>query len=253
MKVKRSRCKRYGCIFTCLTTRAVHIEITHSLDTDSMINALRRFICIRGCPGLLRSDHGTNFVRGNKELNQAMEDWNQHKINEFCIQRKIECIFNAPSASHMNGVTERMIRSVRQILKAILKEQIVTDEVILTVMAEVMNILNSRPLTRNSDSPLDDEPITPNHLLHLRPTTALPPGLFNKEDLNSKRAWRQAQYLAGLFWRRWTKEYLPTLFERKKWTVPRRNMKVGDLVLLADETFPRGQWPLGLITEVLTS
>ena len=134
-----------------------------------------------------------------------------------------------------------------------MKEQIVTDEVVLTVMAEVMNILNSRPLTRNSDSPLDDEPITPNHLLHLRPTTALPPGLFNKEDLNSKRAWRQAQYLAGLFWRRWTKEYLPTLFERKKWTVPRRNMKVGDLVLLADETFPRGQWPLGLITEVLTS
>ena len=253
VKVKRSRCKRYGCIFTCLTTRAVHIEITHSLDTDSMINALRKFICIRGCPELLRSDRGTNFVCGNKEQNQAMEDWNQHKINEFCIQRKIEWIFNAPSASHMNGVTERMIRSVRQILKAILKEQIVTDEVILTVMAEVMNILNSRPLTRNSDSPLDDEPITPNHLLHLRPTTALPPGLFNKEYLNSKRAWRQAQYLAGLFWRRCTKEYLPTLFERKKWTVPRRNMKVGDLVLLADETFPRGQWPLGLITEVLTS
>jgi hypothetical protein len=97
-----------------------------------------------------------------------------------------------------------MIRSVRQILNAILKEQIVTDEVILTVMAEVTNILNSRPLTRNSDSPVDDEPITPNHLLHLRPTKALPPGLFSKEDLNSKRAWRQAQYLAGLFWRRWT-------------------------------------------------
>ena len=89
VKVKRSRCKRYGCIFTCLTTRAVHIEITHSLDTDSMINALRRFICIRGCPELL-SDRGANFVCGNKALNQAMEDWNQHKIYEFCIQRKIE-------------------------------------------------------------------------------------------------------------------------------------------------------------------
>ena len=179
VKVKRSCCKRYGCILACLTTHAVHIKITHSLDMDSTINALRRFICIRGCP-YLRSDCGTNFVCGNKELNQAMEDWNQHKINEFCTQRKIEWIFNAPSASHMNGVTERMIRSVRQILKAILKEQIVTDEVILTVMVEVMNILNSRPLTRNSDSPLDDEPITPNNLLHLRPTTALPPGLFNK-------------------------------------------------------------------------
>ena len=145
-----------------------------------MINALRMFICIRGCLELLRINRGTNFVYGNKELNSAMEDWNQHKINEFCVQRKIEWISNAPSASHMNGVTERMIRSARQILDAILKEQIVTDEVILTVMAEVTNILNSMPLKRNSDSPLDDEPITPNHLLYLRPTTPLPPGLFNK-------------------------------------------------------------------------
>ncbi|XP_028410841.1 uncharacterized protein LOC114533508 [Dendronephthya gigantea] len=175
-------------------------KLKRAVDTDSMINALRRFICIRGCPELLRSDRGTNFVCGNKELNQAMEDWNQLKINEFCTQRKIEWIFNAPAASHMNGATERMIRSVRQILKAILKEQIVTDEVLLTVMAEVVNILNSRLLTRNSNDPFDEEPITPNHLLHLRPTTAIPPGLFGKEDMNSKRAWRQAQYLAGLFW-----------------------------------------------------
>ena len=61
-----------------------------------------------------------------------------------------------------------MIRSVRQILQAMLKEQIVTDEALSTVMAEVVNILNSRPLTRNSDSPQDEQPLTPNHLLHLR-------------------------------------------------------------------------------------
>lgn len=67
VKLKRSRCKRYGLLFTCLTSRATHIELAYSLDTDSMLNALRRFICIRGCPELLRSDHGTNFVCGNKE------------------------------------------------------------------------------------------------------------------------------------------------------------------------------------------
>ena len=128
-----------------------------------------------------------------------------------------------------------------------------TDEVLLTVMAEVVNILNSRPLTRNSDNPSDSEPLTSNHLLHLRPTTALPPGLFCEDDLNLKRAWRQAQYLANNFWHRWIKEYLPTLQKRGKWAVPKRNMEVGDLVLVADGKLPQRQWPLGLVTEVLVS
>ena len=68
----------------------------------------------------------------------------------------------------MGGAWERMIRFVRQILKAILKEQLVSDEVLSIVMTEVVNILNSRPLTRNSDSALDEQPVTPSHL-HLRP------------------------------------------------------------------------------------
>ena len=66
----------------------------------------------------------------------------------------------------MGGAWEQMTRSRRQILKAILKEQLVSDEVLSTVMAKAMNILNSRPLTQNSDSTLDEQPLTPNHLLH---------------------------------------------------------------------------------------
>ena len=114
----------------------------------------------------------------------------------------IEWVFNLPAASHMGGIWERMIHSVHQILRAMLKEQLVSDEVLSTVMAEVVNILNSRPLSRNSDSPLDEHPLTPNHLLHLRPCPSLPLGLFDKNDLHCRRAWRQAQYLVNLFWRR---------------------------------------------------
>lgn len=118
-------------------------------------------------------------------------------------------------------------------------------------MAEVVNILNSRPLSRNSDKPLDEQPLTPNHLVHLGPCPSLPPGIFDKDDVSCRRAWRQAQYLASLFWRRWAREFLPTLQERKKWSVPRRN--VSDLVLLADESFLRGKWPLGRIVQVIRS
>ena len=245
VKQGRSRVKRYGCLFTCLTARAIHIEIAHSLGTDSMVNALRRFISIRGCPERIRSDQGTNLIRSDKELKEAIEGWNQQKVNSFCNQKGIEWIFNPPTASHMGGVWERMIRSVRQILRAMLKEQIVSDEVLSNVMAEVVNILNSRPLSRNSDSPQDEQPITPNHLLHLSSCPSLPPGVFSRDDNSCKRAWRQPQYLAGLFWHRWIRQYLPTLLKRRKWNETRKNLKVGDLVLLVDESFQEANGPLG--------
>ena len=152
-----------------------------------MINALRRFISIRGCPEHLRSDRGTNFTSAERKLKEAIEGWNQQKINSFCGQKMIEWIFNPPAASHMGGIWERVIRSVRQILRAMLKEQVVSDEVLSTVLAEVTNILNSRPLSRNSDSPLDEQPLTPNHLLHLRPCPSVPPGVFDKDDLSCRR------------------------------------------------------------------
>ena len=142
-------------------------------------------------------------------------------------------------------------RPERQILKALLKEQVVNDEVLSTVMTEANNILNSRPLARNSDDPRDEEPLTPNHLLQLRPCTSLPPRIFEKEDLYCRR--QQTQFLANLFWKRWIKEYLPTLQERKKWNEPKENFKVGDVVLLMDENFRRGQWPLAGVLEVFTS
>ena len=76
--VKRGRCleKRYGVLFTCLTITAVHVEIAHSLDTSSFINALRRFIARRGVPQEIRSDNGTNFTSADKQLRQAIGKWN---------------------------------------------------------------------------------------------------------------------------------------------------------------------------------
>ena len=81
--------KRYGVLFTCLSTRAIHLEVAHSLDTDSFINAMRRFIARRGQPEEVRSDNGGNFVRGERELREAIEAWNQNKIGEFMLQRNV--------------------------------------------------------------------------------------------------------------------------------------------------------------------
>ena len=106
-------------------------------------------------------------------MKEAIEGWNPQKVNSFCSQKGIEWIFNPPTTSHMGGVRKSgMFRSVRKILRAMLKEQIVSDEVLSTVMAEVVSTFNSRPLSRNSDSPQDEQPITSNHLLHMRSESA---------------------------------------------------------------------------------
>lgn len=114
VKIGRSRVKRYGCIFTCLTTRAVHIEKLDTMETDSFINGLRRFESRRGVPDIVRSDNGTNFKGAEKELGRAIQDWNQQQINKYMLQRQIQWCFNPPFASHMGGVWERQIRTVRK-------------------------------------------------------------------------------------------------------------------------------------------
>ena len=114
VKRGRSETKRYGVLFTCLTIHAIHIEVVHSLDTDSFINSMCRFIARRGQPEQMRSDNGGNFVRGEKELRSAISAWNQSLIEEFLLQCNIEWIFNPPAGSHHGGVWERCIRTVQK-------------------------------------------------------------------------------------------------------------------------------------------
>ncbi|XP_028394892.1 uncharacterized protein LOC114519037 [Dendronephthya gigantea] len=239
-EVRRGRVtvKRYGVLFTCLTTRAIHLEVSSSLDTCSFINALRRFISRRGQPDEIRSDNGGNFVKGEKELREAVKKWNQSQINEFLLQKNVKWTFNPPTGSHHGGVWERCIRTTRKVIKAVTREQILDDEGINTLMCEVEAIVNGRPITKLSDDPRDMEPLTPNHLLLLRAGPTLPPTTTTKQDAYSRR-WRQVQYLADVFWRRWIREYLPTLQVRQKWNKRHRNFAVNDIVLVLDDKTPR--------------
>ena len=138
-------------------------------------------------------------------------------------------------------------------MKALLKEQPLNDEGLLTLLAEVESIINGRQITKVSDDPKDSDALTPNHLLLLWSGTSLPPGLFVKADNYSRRRWRQVQYLADVFWRRWLREYLPALQERQKWGAIRRNFAANDIVLVFDDTVPRSSWPLGRVLKVYSN
>ena len=116
VKCGRSVVERYGVLFTRLTVRAIHIEVANSLESDSCINALRRFIARRGQVSILRSDNGTNLVGSEKEMCEAIKGWNQSKISNMFMQKGITWILNPPAGSHFGGTWERHIRSVRKFL-----------------------------------------------------------------------------------------------------------------------------------------
>jgi len=185
------------------------------------------------------SDNGTNFVGAEREIRQAVENWNQYQIRDELLQTGCQWVFQPPKASHASGLSERLICSTRTALKAMLGESLVGEEVLATVLTEVKATLKSRPLCAVSDDPKDVlQPLTPNHLLLQRTVSALPPGTFVKEDMLLRKKWRQTQILADYFWRRWLREYVPALQERQKWHRPRRNAQVGDLLLVVDQDLP---------------
>ena len=252
MLVRRARSteKRYGVLFTCLATRAIHLELAQSLDTDGFLLALRRFLARRGRPRSLFSDNGSNFVGAERQLRESLMEWEQTKIADMCSQQDIQWHFIPPGAPHMGGAWERLVGSVKRALKIVMGETVLTDEVLHTLLTEVESMLNGRPLTYVSSDGRDLEPLTPNHLLLGCANANMSPGRFQSKEVNSRRRWRQTQALADQFWKRWRCEYLPSLLPRVKWLRERRNLKVGDVVLMSEESAPRGFWPLARITEV---
>ncbi|KAL3975616.1 lysophosphatidylglycerol acyltransferase 1 [Sarotherodon galilaeus] len=250
VKEGRKELKRYGLLITCMCSRAVHLEMLDDLSTDSLINSLRAFVAIRGTVRQIRCDQGTNFVGTRNEFLGAFKEMDQAKLG------KLDCEFfmNTPASSHMGGVWERQIRTIRSVLTSILEQSAkqLDSSSLRTFLYEVMAVINSRPLTTDQlCDPSNPEPLTPNHILTMKSTIiSPPPGRFVKEDLYLRKRWRRVQLLANTFWTRWKKEYLLNLQGRQKWTKEHRNAKINDVVLLKDEITPRNQWKLARIIEV---
>ena len=251
-KQGRKESKRYGLLFTCLSSRGIHIEMLDSMSTDALINGLRCFIAIRGAVRQIRSDQGTNFVGAKNEFKEALKEVNADRLAAFLADKQCDFVMNAPSSSHAGGVWERQIRTVRNVLRTTLalSSGRLNDASLRAFLYEAMAIVNGRPLTvTNLNDPQGLEPLTPNHLLTMKSAKALPPpGEFVREDMYGKKRWRHVQYLAEQFWSRWRKEYLANIALRQRWHTPRRNLKVGDIVMMKGDDANRNEWRLGRVT-----
>ncbi len=163
VKLGRRSEKRWGIIYKCLTTRAVHLDLLHSMDSDSFLMSLRRFTARRGTPAELYSDQGTNFKAGEKELRETFDGLSS-ELQQLLAKQKIAFHFNPPAAPHFGGAWEREIRSVNSALYTVIGAQPVTEEILRTVLLEVEAILNTKPLGYTSSSIADLDAMTPNML-----------------------------------------------------------------------------------------
>ncbi|XP_038063201.1 uncharacterized protein LOC119733910 [Patiria miniata] len=252
VKVGRRDEKRWGLIFKCMTTRAVHLELVASMDTDQFLMAYRRFASRRGVPYELLSDCGTNFKGADSEIQNSLKEMEPAMVQKLS-KYKVRFRFNPPNAPHFGGTWEREVRSVKGALRAVLQDRTVFEPVLHTLLVEVEGMMNSKPLGYASTDIADADPVTPNMLLMGRRDPALPMVLYDESDLRGRRSWRHSQILADQFWRQFIRSYLPAMQVRQKWQQEVGNLAVGEVVMIVDPQLTRSQWPVGKVSELLPS
>ena len=193
-----------------------------------------------------------NFVATERELRDAVATLEKSAFGLELAARGIEWKFNPPRAAHFGGVFERMVRAMKQVLQTTLYRADLTEEELNTALVQAEGLLNSRPLTVMSSDLNDARPLTPNHFLvgHVTVTTALEDDSDSVERTHPRRRWMCVQHLLRTVWKRWLREIVARLNISGKWFREKRNVEVGNILLVLDDTVPRGRWPLGRVVAV---
>ncbi|XP_072389469.1 uncharacterized protein [Diabrotica undecimpunctata] len=245
--------KAWVCLFICLKTKAIHLEIATSLTSEAFIAYLKRFIARRGRPLQLFSDNGTNFIGAKSELDEISSFLTNNKteLASFCANDKIAWKFIPANSPHFGGIWEAGIKSMKVHLRRTMKNNLLIFEEFQTLLVQVESVLNSQPLSPLSSNPNDFNPITPAHFLIGRPFTSLPEPDLTDISTNRLSRYQHLQMMHQHIWHRWSKEYMGELQQRQKWfSDPSPNIQVGQLVLIKDIRFPPLCWPLGRVTAI---
>ncbi|XP_058840856.1 uncharacterized protein LOC131696328 [Topomyia yanbarensis] len=250
----KTKIKVYVCLFVCMVTKSIHLELVSSLTTDGFLAALHRFAGRCGNPSELFSDNGSNFRGADRKLLELFELLRSQilneKVNEFCQPRGIKWSFNLPKAPHHRGIWEANVKCMKTHLYKTLNESYLTYEEMNTLLIQIEGILNSRPLVQLTDDPFDYEALSPGHFLVGRELTAVAEPLYGDLKENSLSRYQLVQKRMQHFWRRWSNEYITGLQKRSKWYKDFTKLQNGLLVIMKeDDNMPPKTWRLGRIVE----
>jgi hypothetical protein len=243
----KPRLKSYILVFSCLQTRAVHLEATESQDTDSVLNAFSRFTSLRGMPEEILSDNWKSFVTEDKEL----QAWVRYLDDDLIIKSVLANVtwhLTPPYGPHHGGTYEIMVKASKRALDTLCKRADLTMDEFRTVLSHVCALLNGRPLTRVVEEGVTYV-LTPNHFLFGN----LGGAVCSENVDHPKKRWQKVSSLVNHFWEQFMREYLPLLSKRNRWQELVKDLEVGELVLQIDPNIPRGHWKLAIVEEVYPS
>ena len=166
-----------------------------------------------------------------------------------CMYVSIQWVFATPAAPHQNGCAEVLVKSSKGSLKRAIGEQVLTPFELYTCLLEVANLVNQSPIDCVPNDPDDGTYLCPNEILLGRTTSEVPHGPFN-DTKNPQHRFQLVQRIVESFWRRWNKDVFPGLVPRKKWQVEKGDVRINNMVIMADSNAIRGKWTIGRIIEV---
>ena len=251
--VGRGQQKRFVLLVCCMSTRAVAMYPLKNMSTSAVINALLRMN--NSFPGLKKifSDQGSNFKGADREIREAVAAWNKQQVNAELSKVGITWEFGPASCGSAGGAWERLIGLSKRLIKSVLQGKNIDSDDFDTVIAGAAAIMNRRPLMAVSANPEDPLVLSPAHFLYPyvfanSSTNIMPPHSGEPERLRS--GWRATQAMLDEFFTRFKKEYIQTLARRSTTASAVNIPKVGDVVLLKEDSLPREEWRVCRIIEV---
>ena len=255
---KRTRGKVFGVIFTCMYTRAVYCDVAQNYSTDAFVLVLRRFVAVHGYPKKIYSDPGSQLVSRRfvavhgypkkiysdpgsqlvsaskelKKLGVQMMMNESEELKQFGVAQGLEWNFSTADAPWQNGTAESLIKAVKRGIMVAVGEQVVSFSELQTVVFEVSNIVNERPIGVHPKHLDGGTYLCPNDLLLGRSSNKVPAGPF--EQCSNLKRLTFIEALADGFWKKWSRDYFSSLLVRPKWHTSKRNLKIDDVVLIHD-------------------
>ncbi|EYC46156.1 hypothetical protein Y032_0406g904 [Ancylostoma ceylanicum] len=265
--------KAYGCIFTCATTRLMHVELITDDTTTSFINAMRRFMSRREVPKTITCDNAPTFLLAERILTDSLvEAQADGQIGDFLTNAGIKWQKITPYAPWQGGFYERLIKDVKWALNKSLGRRVLDEDSLRTVLVEIESCLNCRPLSYQEEDPDELVSIRPIDFLQNRIVISytVDESQDDVEDPNflpateraqlrthreAEQALRASYDITEKFWKVWNEAYLTSLREHhKKYLQQGRSSpkkpRLGQVVLVEDPLLPQNGWRLGRISSL---
>ena len=253
--------KVYIVLYTCATSRGIHLDYVGDLSADEFLNSFRRFTSRKSTPAHIISDNASYFQSSSQHLQGLM---NNARVQNYLAEHHMKWTFIPKRAPWHGAFWERLIGTIKRTLQKVLGRAMVTERELYTILTEIEAVTNDRPLTHISSEHDALSPLTPSHLIYGRRVVTLPRSDVEDDDETYHPAThssvnKRLHFLAHIvtnYWQRFNTEYLVALRDRHKMPDSAGSppqIAVGDVVLVHDDVRKRSRWKMAVVTKLLPS